>query len=151
MDIKGMKAEQHANEVELLEELVECKLAAVWADVAITRRGLRNVTDDEGEEIALNGFVTFVAALGVEFGNSKEEFLRAMGDAFDFTTDFATSVETAAVDDGVEEKENEPPVKTGKVAGGAVKLVEREGAGTGGQAVFGREPASSTRLHGEGD
>lgn len=146
MDIKGMKKELHAEETELLEELVECKLAAVWADVAVARRGLRNVTDDEGEEIALNGFVAFVAALGVEFGNSKEEFLRAMGEAFDFTT-----AEVATIDDGVEEEEDEPHVKTGKIAGGAVKLVEREGAGTGGQAVFGREPASSTRVHGEGD
>lgn len=143
MDIKGMKKELHAEETELLEELVECKLAAVWADVAVARRGLRNLTDDEGEEIALNGFVAFVAALGVEFGNSKEEFLRAMGEAFDFTT--------AEAADGVEEEEDEPPVKTGKVAAGAVKLVEREGAGTGGQAVFGREPTSSTRVHGEGD
>jgi hypothetical protein len=143
MDIKGMKKELHAEETELLEELVECKLAAVWADVAVARRGLRNITDDEGEEIALNGFVGFVAALGVEFGNSKEEFLRAMGEAFDFTT--------ATIEEGDDEEGEELSFPTGKVAGGAVKLVEREGAGTGGQAVFGHEPASSTRVHGEGD
>jgi hypothetical protein len=83
MNIEEMKKQSHDEEEELLIAMGSAKLASAWAEIAVGRRALRNLNPDEGDQIALSVFENNVAELAVEFGNTREEFLRSMGEAFD--------------------------------------------------------------------
>lgn len=81
--IQQIKEEQHDEESELLTELINTKLEALWAELNVLRRSLRHVTDDEGLGLAMGTFFAFTSGLAIENGETKEEFLRLMGEAFD--------------------------------------------------------------------
>lgn len=104
MNVNEHKKEMHDTEEELLQDLVQSELAALWARIEITRRSLRNLTEDESAQIALGNFDNFTAALGIEYGNTREEFVRSMGEAFDIIASDMTSSGA----DGEEEEDDEP-------------------------------------------
>jgi len=83
--IDRMKAEQEAQEVEQLASLIHAELEAVYARLDVARRSFRNLSDDESGSLLLGAFDQFVAGLAVDSGNTREEFLRALGEAFDET------------------------------------------------------------------
>lgn len=98
--IDKLKAEQEAQETERLAALIHAELEAVYARLDMARRTFR-LSDNESDALLLGAFDQFVASLAVDAGSTKEEFLRAMGEAFDDMKEEEEPEETA--DDTEEE------------------------------------------------
>jgi hypothetical protein len=103
--IKQIKDEQHDEESELLSDIVNTKLEAFWAELSLLRRALRHVTADEGLGMTMGIFFGFTAQLAVEHGETKEEFLRSMGEAFE---EMSAAMGDGSADEEYDKLEEEP-------------------------------------------
>ncbi len=80
--IDKFKAEQHDQEVDLLTSLAQAKLEALQVELDVIRRNVR-LTDDESARIIMASFLMFATQIGVDEGNTREEFLETVGAMFD--------------------------------------------------------------------
>ena len=105
--LKDIKGQQIDEETDLLDELVRAKLDVSFQETALLARTTA-LKSDESTGVIVGAYNGFVAALALDTGTSREEFLKEMGEAYDEAIDAAAKEEVE--DDEDEPGMNLPPV-----------------------------------------
>ena len=83
----GKQAAKKEQEEYSLHELTSSKLDAVWNDVKFLKKLLTRMSELESDKAVLWCLYAFSAERGVELGQTKEEFLESVGQAYEDVTE----------------------------------------------------------------
>jgi hypothetical protein len=105
-----MKAEtkeklKYEEEKEALNELFFAKFEAQWAEIGYFRKLSRTISADEADKLTLWWLFCFAAEMGIGIGQTKEEFMDAVGAAYEESVSEDEPIELEGGDEGEDEEE----------------------------------------------